>query len=91
MTIAYIENFTSFSNLISYAVFVGIVPFDYSSDTSIHRRKESSNIANKELQQELNQTTRRAMIWGTTRNWLNLKTKLGIKTFWNNAASLKLA
>lgn len=63
MTIAYTENFTSFNNPRSYAVYVGVVPFDYSSGTSIKGRKKVSQIANKELKQELNQAARSALEW----------------------------
>lgn len=63
MTIAYTENFVSFSNPRSYAVYVGVVPFDHSSGTSIRGRKRVSHIANKELKQELNQAARSAMEW----------------------------
>ena len=63
MTIAYTENFTSFSNPRSYAVYVGVVPFDHTSGTSIRGRKRVSHIANKELKQELNQAARSAMEW----------------------------
>lgn len=63
MTIAYTENFTSFNNPRSYAVYVGVVPFDHSSGTSIRGRKRVSHIANKELKQELNQAARSAMEW----------------------------
>lgn len=63
MTIAYTENFVSFSNPRSYAVYVGVVPFDHSSGTSIRGRKRISHIANKELKQELNQAARSAMEW----------------------------
>lgn len=63
MTIAYTENFTSFDNPRSYAVYVGVVPFDHSSGTSIKGRKRVSHIANKELKQELNQAARSAMQW----------------------------
>ena len=68
MTIAYTENFTSFSNPRSYAVYVGVVPFDHSSGTSIHGRKRVSHIANKELKQELNQAARSAMEWDKEMN-----------------------
>ena len=68
MTIAYTENFTSFSNPRSYAVYVGVVPFDHSSGTSIQRRKRVSHIANKELKQELNQAARSAMVWDKEMN-----------------------
>jgi len=63
MTLAYTENFSSFSNPRSYAVYVGVIPFDHSSGTSIHGRKRVSHIANKELKQELNQAARSAMVW----------------------------
>jgi transposase len=63
MTIAYTENFTSFSNPRSYAVYVGVVPFEYSSGTSIRGRKRVSPIANKELKQELTQAARSAIQW----------------------------
>lgn len=68
MTLAYTENFTSFSNPRSYAVYVGVVPFDHSSGTSIHGRKRVSHIANKELKQELNQAARSAMVWDKEMN-----------------------
>jgi transposase len=63
MTIAYTENFTSFSNPRSYAVYVGVIPFDHSSGVSIRGRKRVSHIANKELKQELNQAARSALVW----------------------------
>ncbi len=63
MTIAFTENFISFSNPRSYAVYVGVVPFEYQSGTSIKGRKKVSTIANKELKQELNQAARSAIQW----------------------------
>lgn len=63
MTIAYTENFTAFSHARSYAVYVGVVPFEYSSGTSINGRKRVSPIANKELKQELNQAAKTAIQW----------------------------
>lgn len=68
MTIAYTENFTSFTNPRSYAVYVGVIPFDHSSGTSIHGRKRVSHIANKELKQELNQAARSALVWDKEMN-----------------------
>jgi transposase len=68
MTIAYTENFTSFSNPRTYAVYVGVVPFDHSSGTSIRGRKRVSHIANKELKQELNQAARSAIVWDKEMN-----------------------
>ena len=63
MTIAYTENFTSFTNPRSYAVYVGVIPFDHSSGTSIKGKKRVSPIANKELKQELNQAAKSAIQW----------------------------
>lgn len=63
MTIAYTENFECFTNARSYAVYVGVVPFDYSSGTSIRGRRKVSPIANKELKQELSQAARSAIQW----------------------------
>ncbi|MDB5279257.1 MAG: family transposase [Ferruginibacter sp.] len=63
MTIAYIENFTSFTNPRAYAVYVGVIPFDHSSGTSIRGRKTVSHLANKELKQELNQAAKSATAW----------------------------
>lgn len=68
MTIAYTENFKSFDNPRSYAVYVGVVPFDHSSGTSIRGRKRVSPIANKELKQELNQAARSAIVWDKEMN-----------------------
>jgi transposase len=63
MTIAYTENFCCFTNPRSYAVYVGVVPFDHSSGTSIRGRKRVSSLANKELKQELNQAAKTAIVW----------------------------
>lgn len=63
MTIAYTENFTCFDNPRSYAVYVGVIPFDHSSGTSLKGRKKVSHLANKELKQELNQAARVAIEW----------------------------
>jgi len=62
MTIAYTENFTSFQDARKYAVYVGVIPFDNSSGTSIKGRKQVSHMANKELKQELNQAARVAIL-----------------------------
>ena len=63
MTIAYTENFTSFPSSRSYAVYVGVIPFDHSSGTSIKGRKRVSHLANKELKSELTQAAKSAMQW----------------------------
>lgn len=63
MTIAYTENFTSFTNPRSYAVYVGVIPFEHTSGTSIKGKKRVSHLANKELKQELNQAAKTAILW----------------------------
>jgi transposase len=63
MTIAYTENFTSFTNPRAYAVYAGVIPFDHSSGTSIKLKRRVSHLANKELKQELNQAAKTAIIW----------------------------
>jgi transposase len=63
MTIAFTENFTSFKNARSYAVYTGVIPFDHSSGTSINKKKRISHLANKELKQELNQAAKAAITW----------------------------
>ena len=61
MTIAYTENFTSFTDPRKYAVFVGVIPFEHSSGTSIKRRSRVSPLAHKGLKQELNQAAKAAI------------------------------
>lgn len=61
MTIAYTENFTSFTTARKYAVFVGVVPFEHTSGTSIKGRKRVSCLAHKELKTELNQAAKAAI------------------------------
>lgn len=63
MTIAYTENFISFPDARSYAVYVGVVPFEHSSGTSIKGRKRVSHLANKKLKSELSQAARSAIAW----------------------------
>ncbi|HEX5553814.1 MAG TPA: transposase [Chitinophagaceae bacterium] len=53
MAIAYTENIKSFANARSYAVYADVVPFDYSSGTTVKARKRISPLANKEIKQEL--------------------------------------
>jgi transposase len=61
MTIVYTENFTSFPDARHYAVYVGVIPFEHTSGTSIKGRRRTSNLAQKELKQELNQAAKTAM------------------------------
>jgi transposase len=62
MTLAYTENFTSFTDARKYAVYVGVIPFEHSSGTSVKGRKRVSHLAHKELKQELNQAAKTAMV-----------------------------
>ena len=61
MTIAYTENFTSFTDPRKYAVFVGVIPFEHTSGTSIKGRKQISHLAHKGLKNELNQAAKAAI------------------------------
>jgi transposase len=61
MTIAYTENFTSFPDGRHYAVYVGVIPFEHTSGTTIKGRRRTSNLAQKELKQELNQAAKIAI------------------------------
>jgi len=61
MTIAYTENFTSFPDGRHYAVYVGVIPFEHTSGTSIKGRRRTSHLAQKELKQELNQAAKIAI------------------------------
>lgn len=61
MTIAYTENFTSFPNARAYGVYVGVIPFEHTSGTSIKGRKRVSHLANKELKSELSQAAKAAI------------------------------
>jgi transposase len=61
MTIAYTENFTSFTDPRKYAVFVGVIPFEHTSGTSIKGRKRVSHLAHKGLKNELNQAAKAAI------------------------------
>jgi transposase len=62
MTIAYTENFTSFTDARKYAVYVGVVPFAHGSGTSIKKRDRVSRLAHKEIKQELNQAAKTAVM-----------------------------
>lgn len=61
MTIAYTENFIAFPDARHYAVFVGVIPFEHTSGTSIKKRRRVSCLAHKELKQELNQAAKTAL------------------------------
>ena len=62
MTIAYTENFSSFTDPRKYAVFVGVIPFEHTSGTSIKGIKRVSHLAHKGLKNELNQAAKAAIV-----------------------------
>ncbi|NQV74782.1 MAG: transposase [Bacteroidetes bacterium] len=62
MTLAYTENFTSFTDGRKYAVYVGVIPFEHTSGSSIRGRKRVSHLAHKEIKQELNQAAKSAIM-----------------------------
>jgi transposase len=61
MTIVLTENFTSFKDARAYGVYVGVIPFENTSGTSIKGKKTTSHIAHKEAKQELNQAAKSAI------------------------------
>jgi transposase len=78
MTICYTENFTSFTNARAYGAYIGVVPYEHSSGTSIKGKKRVSHLAHKALKQELNQAAKNAMQWDKELNQYaqnKLKTK----------------
>ncbi|RYZ50659.1 MAG: IS110 family transposase [Chitinophagaceae bacterium] len=62
LTIAYTENFEAFTDPRKYAVYVGVVPFEHTSGTSIKGRKRVSDLANKELKADLDRAATAAMV-----------------------------
>lgn len=61
MTLAYTENFNSFTDARKYAVYVGVVPFENTSGTSIKGKMRTSILSNRDLKQELNQAAKVAI------------------------------
>ncbi len=53
MTIAYTENFECFADGRSYGAYIGVVPYEHSSGTSIKGRSRVSQMANKPLKGDL--------------------------------------
>src|SRR5207237_2339302 len=53
MTIAYTENFECFPNGRTYGAYIGVVPYEHSSGTSIRGRSRVSLMANKPLKADL--------------------------------------
>lgn len=53
MTIAYTENFESFADGRTYGAYIGVVPYEHSSGTSIKGKSRVSHMANKPLKADL--------------------------------------
>lgn len=53
MTIAYTENFECFVDGRTYGAYIGVVPYDHSSGTSIKGKSRVSHMANKPLKADL--------------------------------------
>lgn len=53
MTIAYTENFVSFADGRAYGAYIGVVPYEHSSGTSIRGKSRVSHMANKPLKADL--------------------------------------
>ena len=49
MTIAYTENFESFADGRTYGAYIGVVPYEHSSGTSIRGKSRVSQMANKAI------------------------------------------
>ncbi|MGL5273634.1 MAG: IS110 family transposase [Phocaeicola sp.] len=62
MILIYTENFTRFTDCRKFACYVGVVPFDKSSGTSVHRGKRISRLANVQIKTLLTQAARCAVI-----------------------------
>lgn len=77
MTICYTENFTSFTSARAYGAYIGVVPYEHSSGTSIRGKTRVSRLAHKTLKQELNQAAKNAMLWDKE---LNLYAQNKLKT-----------
>ncbi len=61
MTIAYTENFERFPNARAYGAYIGVVPYEYSSGTSIKSRSRVSHMANKNLKADLSMAAKAAV------------------------------
>jgi transposase len=61
--IIYTNNFKNFSDPRSYACYVGIAPFPYSSGTSINKRKSVSKMGRLKLKADLSQAARSAILY----------------------------
>lgn len=59
--IAYTENFTSFDNARQFGAYIGVVPYPYSSGTSIKGKSRTSKMANQQIKALLEMAARAAV------------------------------
>lgn len=62
MTIAYTENFERFPNGRAYGAYIGVVPYDHSSGTSIRGKSRVSHMANKTLKADLSMAAKASVM-----------------------------
>jgi transposase len=62
MTIAYTENFERFSNGRAYGAYIGVVPYEHSSGTSIKGKSRVSHMANKNLKADLSMAAKASVM-----------------------------
>lgn len=60
--IAYTENFTSFENGRQFGAYIGVVPYDFTSGTSIKGKSRTSKMANQQIKALLQMAARAAVI-----------------------------
>lgn len=62
MTIAYTENFERFPDGRAYGAYIGVVPYDHSSGTSIKGKSRVSHMANKTLKADLSMAAKASVM-----------------------------
>ncbi|HZH37728.1 MAG TPA: IS110 family transposase [Flavisolibacter sp.] len=62
MTIAYTENFERFPNGRAYGAYIGVVPYEHTSGTSIKGRSRVSPMANKTLKADLSMAAKASVM-----------------------------
>jgi transposase len=62
MTIAYTENFERFPDGRTYGAYIGVVPYDHSSGTSIRGKSRVSHMANKTLKADLSMAAKASVL-----------------------------
>lgn len=62
MTIAYTENFERFADGRAYGAYIGVVPYDHSSGTSVKGKSRVSHMANKILKADLSMAAKASVM-----------------------------